>query len=296
MKRFVTTVILQLFVLSMMSLSFLFLSVSAQEYDVYVGGTGPGNYTSIQTAISNAVSHSTIYVYPGIYYEHLSINKSIRLFGENQTTTVIDSEQTSSCILLYANNTVIQNFTIRNGSDDFPNAGIMVYSQNNIIAHNHLTDNLYGIILYSPAASNMIIGNVIDHNHRCGIYLSGSTDNCILVNTIDDQPFNGVGLFDFSNSNIIQGNTFSQMHLNGVVVHDSYNNSIIENSFRDNNIGLHLWPPGLYAQVNNNVFVGNTRDLYEEEHAFLPAWMAFAFFAVIGFFILKKLLHVSKKP
>mgnify|MGYP001636576991 CR=1 FL=1 len=37
---------------------------------LYVGGAGPGNYTTIQDAIDDASDGDTIVVYPGIYYEH----------------------------------------------------------------------------------------------------------------------------------------------------------------------------------------------------------------------------------
>ena len=46
---------------------------------LYVGGTGNGNYSSIQETINASNSGDTIYVYSGIYNETLEINKSISL-------------------------------------------------------------------------------------------------------------------------------------------------------------------------------------------------------------------------
>jgi len=58
---------------------------------LYVGGTGPGNYSKIQDAIDNASDGDTVFVYNGIYYENVIIKgKSIKLIGEETNSTIID--------------------------------------------------------------------------------------------------------------------------------------------------------------------------------------------------------------
>ena len=42
---------------------------------LYVGGSGPGNYTRIQDAIDNATDDDTVFVYSGCYTENININK-----------------------------------------------------------------------------------------------------------------------------------------------------------------------------------------------------------------------------
>ena len=42
---------------------------------LYVGGSGPGNYTRIQDAINDSSDGDTVYVYNGTYSGHLFINK-----------------------------------------------------------------------------------------------------------------------------------------------------------------------------------------------------------------------------
>ena len=48
---------------------------------LYVGGTGEGNYTTIQDAIDNASEGDTVFVYAysSPYYENVAIKKSINL-------------------------------------------------------------------------------------------------------------------------------------------------------------------------------------------------------------------------
>ncbi len=57
---------------------------------LYVGGSGPDNYTSIQDAINNASNGDTIFVYSGRYYEDIYIWKNINLIGEDRNTTIIE--------------------------------------------------------------------------------------------------------------------------------------------------------------------------------------------------------------
>src|SRR4030043_809021 len=55
---------------------------------LYVGGSGPNNYTKIQDAINDAIDGDTISVYDDSspYYENIIIEKSITLIGENRET------------------------------------------------------------------------------------------------------------------------------------------------------------------------------------------------------------------
>ena len=79
---------------------------------LYVGGSGPGNYSKIQDAIDNASDGNTIFVYNGFYYGNLEIYKSIILLGENKITTVIDGEREwHNIINISSSNVTIQEFT-----------------------------------------------------------------------------------------------------------------------------------------------------------------------------------------
>jgi len=84
---------------------------------LYVGGSGPGNYTSIQDAIDSATSGDTIYVYSGTYYEQITIDKTIILQGENKQTTIIHgvppSQWRTLGITENADNSRVSDFSIR---------------------------------------------------------------------------------------------------------------------------------------------------------------------------------------
>ena len=52
-------------------------TVSFDGNTLYVGGSGPNNYTTIKSAINDAVDGDTVFVYNGTYYEtNIVINKA----------------------------------------------------------------------------------------------------------------------------------------------------------------------------------------------------------------------------
>ena len=49
-------------------------NVSFDGNTLYVGGSGPNNYTRIQDAIDNASVNDTIIVFSGLYFERVKVN------------------------------------------------------------------------------------------------------------------------------------------------------------------------------------------------------------------------------
>ena len=75
---------------------------------LYVGGTGPNNYTKIQDAINDAKDGYLIYVYPGYYNESIVINKSISLVGIGEEKPVIDGKGNRSAVKIIADGCLIK--------------------------------------------------------------------------------------------------------------------------------------------------------------------------------------------
>jgi hypothetical protein len=84
---------------------------------LYVGGSGPGNYTKIQDAIDNASDGDTVFVFDDAapYYESLTINASIHLVGENRNTTSIEGG--NHAVSIFANGVTVSGFRISNVGD-----------------------------------------------------------------------------------------------------------------------------------------------------------------------------------
>ena len=209
----------------------------------------PDNYTTIQGAINNASSGATIFVRTGTYYEHVVINKTITLVGEDSNFTIIDGYETNNVIYIRADNVTVKSFTVRK-SGMYPYSGILVdHSTGNVIINNIVIYNYEGIsLLYS--SSNVVCGNTISSNYD-GIYLYSSSSNVVSGNTIFSSNYDGIYLYS-SSSNVVCGNTISSNY-DGIYLYSSSSNVVSGNVILHNNFaGMSLY----YS--SSNVVCGNT--------------------------------------
>jgi len=243
---------------------------------LYVGGSGPGNYTSIQEAIDDASDGDTVFVYDDSspYYENLIVDKSISLIGEDKLTTVIDGnekeENGTDVISIKKDGVTITGFTIQNSSidgreQDWKNyyCGIEIRSHNNIINDNIITDNYYGIqmggIQKIYSNSNLIEDNIIKNNEAAGIFLTFAFDNTISGNIISSNRLQGVFLTYDSGNNLVVFNNISFNERVGVAVGNANNNTIQRNTIIENEYGISIRYASKTKVLENNVF-NNEKD------------------------------------
>ncbi len=203
----------------------------------YVHSQGTKQYRSIQQAIDNVSENFTIFVYAGIYYENIIINKTVILKGENKENTIIDGNYSNDVILIDEGGHVsISGFTIRN-SGPFEgtshDAGIEIKSNNNTIYGNIICNNTNGI--YSAyAENNTFKQNIFHSNTGYGMYLHTASDNCIIV------------------GNDVTNNSY------GLRIKGSRNNNVSKNLFSDNRRGLYFCCGSRDNIVYHNTFVNNS--------------------------------------
>jgi len=217
---------------------------------LYVGGSGPGNYTYIQDAIDNASEGDTVYVFNGTYDENIIIDKPLDLIGENKETTFINGNNTGDDVvrIYYTTNVTVDGFTIKNsGSINNYDSGIEVYhSDYNVITNNIITSNFRGIWYYD-CDFNIFLDNIVESNNISGILLRVNSEyNQILNNTISS---NHIGLYcSESDCNEITGNEISLNDEDGIYIVSSNNNTILDNAISENWYGIRMWDSN-----NNNV-------------------------------------------
>jgi parallel beta-helix repeat protein len=232
---------------------------------LYVGGSGSGNYSSIQSAINAANSGDIVFVYSGVYFENLLFTKSIILIGEDKNSTIIDGNNYGDVINISYDFVEINSFTIRNcGFEGYPyyDATIDIYSNNNRIvnsiilsnstygihvyesmfneiSNNVISENQYGIYL-NKALNNSIDSNKIYSNSLYGVYLNYASGNQISSNNVSSNRNYGIWLLSASNNNMIFKNIISE-NVKGIRIKGGDSNIVYENIF-SNNSEIGLWP------------------------------------------------------
>jgi parallel beta-helix repeat protein len=229
----------------------------------YVGGSGPGNYTTIQEAINNAVNGDTVYVCSGTYNENVYIDKSLNLIGSSKPV-INGHDPLKSTIEIMSDQVTILNFEIHNTygkSSEY--SGIAIgkthYNQGEYtavtISNCYISDAYRGIII--KGLSNSVNLCEIYSNDYYGIdIISGGTSNIITGNVINDN-LRGINLQSDSMDNIIRDNTISESRDYGIHIgarcsnNQIYHNRFIQNHHQVRDIGTNTWDNGYPSGGNS---------------------------------------------
>jgi len=275
MKHLVPIMVILLMVsTSFVGVSYNFEKSSTIAYDgniLYVGGSGPGNYTKIQDAIDNASDGDTVFVYSYWYFENVIINKSISLTGEEGDMPSIIGDP---AITLLGDGAIVNGFEITShlghnsiflsyseGNKIYSNIILdcisFVYSNNNKVYDNVLLQGQNGMHLQKSNNNYLCYNSILEHREQsepygCGIILEDSDFSDISYNNFSD---NDVGIWCInSNENEINRNIFSNYH-GSISLEQSDKNNILENIFFSGN-NIHLYNSYKNSINYNNIYNG----------------------------------------
>ncbi len=90
--------------------------IQQNNFGVHNLNTGK-TYSAIKEAIDapETLDGHEIFVASGIHYEHLTVNKSLSLIGEDRRTTIIDGKGKGKVVYVTANN-IVAAFCLLNGT------------------------------------------------------------------------------------------------------------------------------------------------------------------------------------
>jgi parallel beta-helix repeat protein len=236
--------------------------------NITVDDSGGAHFTTIQEAIDNANDGNTVYVYSGTYFEHLTINKSITLMGEDKDKTIIDGGGSGTVIYVSGDDVSISGFTIQKGEyiiycDESDSTtikyniirdydyGLYNYrTTGNYVAYNKITGGKYGIVTYE-AYNDAIRYNTISYNTVYGAKdFNSQLRNCFNWNKFHHNkiayyydPDTPLDVLEFD-GNILEDNEIAIMVENASTI------SITNNTASRNKYGIYLKNASPYIGQN----------------------------------------------
>ena len=164
----------------------------------YVGGAGPGNYTTIQSAIDAANPGDTVYVFNGTYSEQITIGKSLSLVGEDKNTTTIRSTMMGSVVSVSADWVNITGLTIgRQGPASVSGASIKLDTVANCSITNTVLSYMKSALWLAFSTHMTVQNNTIING---GVFLEGDSLDHWNTHRIDtSNKVNGKPLYYWKN-------------------------------------------------------------------------------------------------
>lgn len=242
------TFLTSLTILCLLSAIFLMgckVVVRASPTTIYV----PTDYATIQEAIDHANEGDTVFVHNGTYYEHVVVNKSLSLVGENISTTIIDGNGTTGNVVpVIASFANVSDFTIQHSGPS--DSGVfLVDTIGSTVQNLAVSDCYYGIRCTGSSHSTIKNCNLSGYGYNYGVWIVESDDNLVSNNTISNAGF-GIELYFDVAGNILDNNkvTLCTFGIESFTCHDNtvtrnlvsnctsgislrgYNNTITENN------------------------------------------------------------------
>jgi len=208
---------------------------NAKAATITVDDSGGANYEKIQDAIDVAEDGDTIRVYEGNYAENVVVDKSLTIIGNGTENTTIDARGNKDVVRIQTDYVNISKFNITGSGDDVLDAGIEIYTSNNIISRCNISNNDYcGIRLYDSSNNTISSCNIL-FNYYDGIWIHDSTKyNTISDSNISNNRVDGIRIYWDTNNNTISNNIVSNNNCGIKITHSSDNNNIYHNNFIDN--------------------------------------------------------------
>ncbi len=211
---------------------------------LYVGGSGPGNFSSVHDAYSNCTDGDTIFIYNGIYvwppHSHISVHKNnITFCGENMMETIMDGqEKLEDNYYFYVNgsNVTFRNlyfrkpekeriadgprFILSRGKKtqveycyfDSSIAGVLFFNtfvfKNNVVEETSLAYGLHFTTFNSTEEDAYLVEN---NTFYCGLYAHGEYDEFSLYNVclVNNSFYGGHIRIDYiKNLNIVKNSFY----------------------------------------------------------------------------------------
>jgi parallel beta-helix repeat protein len=236
--------------------------VKAQPRTWTVDDNGPADFSKIQDAINAAQNGDTISVRSGTYFEHVIVNKTLTLVGEDTNNTIIDGSLSGTTVRVEVNNVRISKFTIRKGSQ-----GVFVQHSNGVtISDSHITMNDFEGLRIDDSDNSVISNNLVDFNNWDGVFLSNTKNVTVRNNVASSNKISGI-YSEESNDNNVEYNTLSNNTYYGIYFENASSFSVFGNSISLNHYaGIYVLNLTSSVFYHNN-FVNNSQQVLVDDES-----------------------------
>ncbi|RLF33172.1 MAG: hypothetical protein DRN07_03265 [Thermoplasmata archaeon] len=230
-------------------------SSTVTEKILYVGGTGPGNYSTIQEALNTSQDGDTVFVYEDSspYYEHIVVRTSITLVGEERNTTIIDGSGNGTVVHLLSDDIVFSNFTVRNGGRNWSDALVFCDGAGVVVSDVLAEGGHYGFFV---DASRCVVKRNQMIDCYTGAYIAKGENNVVAANTMVDQWGRCIAVENAAINTTVRENRFKSLELGPASLGGRYtvfDCNTVEGG--DNSIYEGISLSGEHMVVSNNTFI-----------------------------------------
>ncbi len=222
--------------------------VASDGNTLYVGGSGPNNYTKIQDAIDDADDGDKIFVYSGVYTETVTVSESIVLAGEDKYSTVIYGNET--VLKIVCDGVTIQSFSIKCGGSNYNDSSILIRGDYAVVEKNIISDSRCTGISLKSSSYCKISGNIIKNNSYDGISITEESNSNNISNNDIESGMSGIYV-DSSNHQTISHNKITHFS-KGIYLTECSDNTVASNDITNNVEGIFS-----YYATNNKIHCNN---------------------------------------
>ena len=228
----------------------------------YVGGVGPGNFSTIQDAVNASYDGDTIFVFNASspYYGPVVIGKRLHIIGQDRNTTIVSVTSAAyDTFKIQSDDVILEGFWIRNVGllRSGENCIINEHSNNLTIRDNIITGGFVGINIgdYQYHTRNIVVDSNIVSDCNTAMSLFESSNDVITSNKVFGNDYSimlrscSPVLFE---KNAITENT------HGMSMSAVRSATIARNRIENNSQGLSIYGWYDYNQNDNIIIENNT--------------------------------------
>ncbi len=196
---------------------------------LYVGGSGPGNYSSIQAAVDDASDGDTVVVYDGTYREHVTVTSSVTVTGAS-TDAVVDAQGHGTAFHLVAPGIQLRSLTVRSSGGGADDALVSTCFADCSISDCVFADARHGVVV--DGASDVTVDTCTFSHVAKGISLL----SCREVNVTTCTFYKtGIGIWACETEGLVIDDVFSEQCGTGVMLEAAHDVLVQRSTLSSNN-------------------------------------------------------------